>query len=101
MKKSPWLLGPTVASERDVTKALLDVGFTVAGLSPRIQQSDFDHPNFIALPPALTNLGAEKDVTGVAIPVHGLICSEPRSPFRNHSTAQYLLHFNICEISCE
>ena len=38
MKKSLWLLGPTVAAERDVTKALLDVGFTVVGLSPRIQQ---------------------------------------------------------------
>src|SRR5580692_11928855 len=43
-----------------VTKALLDGGFTVVGLSPRIQQSDFDHPNFIALPAALTNLGAAK-----------------------------------------
>jgi len=63
--------GPTVASERDVTKALLDVGFTVVGLSPRIQQSDFDHPNFIALPAALTNLDAGKDVTGAAIPVYG------------------------------
>jgi len=60
MKKSPWLLGPTVASERDVTKALLDVAFTVVGLSARIQQSDFDHPNFIALPDALTNLDAAK-----------------------------------------
>jgi NAD(P)-dependent dehydrogenase (short-subunit alcohol dehydrogenase family) len=43
-----------------VTKALLDGGFTVVGLSPRIQQSDFDHPNFIALSAALTNLGAAK-----------------------------------------
>ena len=33
-----------------VTKALLDAGFTVVGLAPRIQQSDFDHPNFVALP---------------------------------------------------
>jgi NAD(P)-dependent dehydrogenase (short-subunit alcohol dehydrogenase family) len=49
-----------VASERDVTKALLDAEFTVVGLSPRIQQSDFDHPNFFALPAALTNLDAAK-----------------------------------------
>jgi NAD(P)-dependent dehydrogenase (short-subunit alcohol dehydrogenase family) len=35
-----------------VMKALLDAGFTVVGLAPRIQQSDFDHPNFIALPAA-------------------------------------------------
>jgi hypothetical protein len=68
MKKSLWLLGPTVASERDVTKALLDVGFTVVRLSARIRQSDFDHPNFVALPAALTNLDAGKDVTGAADP---------------------------------
>lgn len=41
-----------------VTKAMLGAGFTVVGLSPKIQQSDFDHPNFIALPAALTSLGA-------------------------------------------
>jgi NAD(P)-dependent dehydrogenase (short-subunit alcohol dehydrogenase family) len=39
-----------------VTKALLEAGFTVVGLSPRIQQSDFDHPNFIALPASLNSL---------------------------------------------
>src|SRR5260370_22959942 len=43
-----------------VTKALLDAGFTVVGLSPRIQQSDFDHPSFIALPAALNSLDAAK-----------------------------------------
>src|ERR1700691_74565 len=49
-----------------VTKALLVAGFTVVGLSPRIQQSDFDHRNFIALPAALTNLdAAKKAVDGV------------------------------------
>src|ERR1035437_9659689 len=31
-----------------VTKALLEAGFAVVGLSPRIQRSDFDHPNFSA-----------------------------------------------------
>jgi len=43
-----------------VTKALLDEGFTVVGLAPRIQQSDFDHPHFIALPASLTSLDAAK-----------------------------------------
>ena len=43
-----------------VTKALLDANFTVVGLSPRIQQSDFDHPNFIPLPATLTSLDAAK-----------------------------------------
>src|SRR6266436_9992363 len=50
-----------------VTKALLDAGFTVVGLSPRIQQSDFDHPNFIALPAALNSLDAAKRAVGDVI----------------------------------
>src|SRR5208282_1577475 len=33
-----------------VTQALLDAGATVVGLSRKIQPSDFDSPNFIALP---------------------------------------------------
>jgi NAD(P)-dependent dehydrogenase (short-subunit alcohol dehydrogenase family) len=49
-----------------VTKALLDTGFTVVGLAPRIQQSDFNHPNFIALPAALNSLDdAKKAVDSV------------------------------------
>jgi NAD(P)-dependent dehydrogenase (short-subunit alcohol dehydrogenase family) len=49
-----------------VTKALLDAGFTVAGLSPKIQQSDFNHPDFIALPATLNSLDeAKKAVTSV------------------------------------
>src|SRR6202011_2068619 len=37
------------------------------GLSPRIQQSDFDHPNFIALPAALTSLDAAKQAVDSVI----------------------------------
>jgi NAD(P)-dependent dehydrogenase (short-subunit alcohol dehydrogenase family) len=43
-----------------VTKALLDAGFTVAGLAPRIQQSEFNHPNFIAFPATLNKLDEAK-----------------------------------------
>jgi len=43
-----------------VTKALLDATFTVVGLSPQIQQSEFGHPNFIALPATIANLDAAK-----------------------------------------
>jgi NAD(P)-dependent dehydrogenase (short-subunit alcohol dehydrogenase family) len=50
-----------------VTKALLDAGFTVAGLAPRIQQSDFNHPNFIALPATLTSLDAAKKAAASVI----------------------------------
>jgi NAD(P)-dependent dehydrogenase (short-subunit alcohol dehydrogenase family) len=50
-----------------VTKALLGAGFTVVGLSPRIQQSDFDHPNFIALPAALTSLDIAKKAVDTVV----------------------------------
>src|SRR5216684_6106434 len=50
-----------------VKKALLDAGFTVVGLSPRIQQSDFNHPNFIALPATLTSLDAAKKAVDTVI----------------------------------
>jgi len=50
-----------------VTKALLDTGFTVVGLAPRIQQSDFDHPNFIALPATLDSLDAAKKAVASVI----------------------------------
>jgi NAD(P)-dependent dehydrogenase (short-subunit alcohol dehydrogenase family) len=50
-----------------VTKALLDAKFTVVGLSPRIQQSDFNHPNFIALPASLSNLDAAKKAVDTVI----------------------------------
>jgi len=43
-----------------VTKALLDAGSMVVGLSPKIQQSDFNHPNFTALPATLDSLAAAK-----------------------------------------
>lgn len=39
-----------------VTKALLDAGFSVAGLAPKINASDFSHPHFTALPARLDNL---------------------------------------------
>src|SRR5467141_3797667 len=56
-----------------VTKALLDAAFTVVGLAPRIQQSDFDHPNFIALPAALTSLDAAKKAVDTVIARFGRI----------------------------
>jgi NAD(P)-dependent dehydrogenase (short-subunit alcohol dehydrogenase family) len=43
-----------------VTKALLDAGFLVAGLAPKIKQSDFDNARFTALPARLDSLAAAK-----------------------------------------
>jgi NAD(P)-dependent dehydrogenase (short-subunit alcohol dehydrogenase family) len=50
-----------------VTKALLDAGFAVVGLAPKIQQSGFDHPNFTALPAALDSLDAAKKAADTVI----------------------------------
>jgi NAD(P)-dependent dehydrogenase (short-subunit alcohol dehydrogenase family) len=50
-----------------VTKALLDAGFMVIGLSPKIQHSDFDHPHFTALPSTLDSLDAAKKATETII----------------------------------
>jgi NAD(P)-dependent dehydrogenase (short-subunit alcohol dehydrogenase family) len=43
-----------------VTKALLDAGFLVTGLAPKIKQSDFDNPRFTALPARLDSLEAAR-----------------------------------------
>ena len=46
-----------------VTQALLDAGATVVGLSRKIQQSQFNHPNFTALPAEIsTATGAKSAV---------------------------------------
>jgi NAD(P)-dependent dehydrogenase (short-subunit alcohol dehydrogenase family) len=50
-----------------VTKALLDTGFLVAGLAPRIQPKDFDHPHFTALPAMLNNLDEARKVVEIVI----------------------------------
>jgi NAD(P)-dependent dehydrogenase (short-subunit alcohol dehydrogenase family) len=56
-----------------VTKALLDASFSVVGLSPKIKQSDFAHPNFTALPAALDSLDAAKKAADAVIARSGKI----------------------------
>jgi NAD(P)-dependent dehydrogenase (short-subunit alcohol dehydrogenase family) len=56
-----------------VTKALLDAGFAVVGLAPRIQRSDFDHPGFTALPALLDSLEAAKKAASTAVASLGKI----------------------------
>src|SRR4029077_12301373 len=56
-----------------VTKALLDAGFSVVGLAPKIQQSDFDHPNFTALAASLDSLAAAKKAADTVIARFGRI----------------------------
>ena len=56
-----------------VTKALLDAGFLVAGLAPKIQPHDFDHPHFTALPAKLNNLDEAKKATETVVAHFGKI----------------------------
>jgi NAD(P)-dependent dehydrogenase (short-subunit alcohol dehydrogenase family) len=56
-----------------VTKALLEADFTVVGLAPKIQQSDFKHPHFTALPATLDSLDAAMQATDSVIALFGRI----------------------------
>ncbi len=56
-----------------VTKALLDAGFAVVGLAPKIQQSDFDHPKFTALTASLDTLDAAKRAVDTVLARFGKI----------------------------
>jgi NAD(P)-dependent dehydrogenase (short-subunit alcohol dehydrogenase family) len=50
--------GANGALGRSVTRALLDAGATVVGVSRNIQTSDFDHLSFVALPADLSSAEA-------------------------------------------
>jgi NAD(P)-dependent dehydrogenase (short-subunit alcohol dehydrogenase family) len=56
-----------------VTRAMLNAGFNVAGLAPRIQQSDFDHPQFIAVPAKLDGVAAARKATDEVVARFGRI----------------------------
>jgi NAD(P)-dependent dehydrogenase (short-subunit alcohol dehydrogenase family) len=56
-----------------VTKALLAAGFLVAGLAPKIKQSDFDSPRFTALPAKLDSLEAAKRSADAVITKFGKV----------------------------
>lgn len=56
-----------------VTQALLDSGFAVVGLAPKIRQSAFDHPNFTALAASLDSLDAAKKAVESVIARFGKI----------------------------
>jgi NAD(P)-dependent dehydrogenase (short-subunit alcohol dehydrogenase family) len=45
-----------------VTRAFLDVGASVIGVSRKILQSDFNHPNFTAMPAEISTLEGAKSV---------------------------------------
>jgi NAD(P)-dependent dehydrogenase (short-subunit alcohol dehydrogenase family) len=72
-EKTALVTGANGGLGTHVTKSLLDAGFTVVGLSPRIQQSDFNNPNFIALPATLDSLDAAKKAVASVIARSGKI----------------------------
>jgi len=56
-----------------VTHAMLDAGFSVVGLAPKIEASTFDHPHFTALPARLDSLDAAKKATETVMAHFGKI----------------------------
>lgn len=56
-----------------VTKELLDANFTVAGVSPHIRQSDFNHPSFIAFPATVNSLDEARNVVAAIVARCGTI----------------------------
>jgi NAD(P)-dependent dehydrogenase (short-subunit alcohol dehydrogenase family) len=71
--KLAFITGASGGLGTHVTKALLDAGATVVGLSPNIKQSNFDHPNFTALPASLSSLDAAKKAVDTVIARFGRI----------------------------
>lgn len=72
-QKIAFVTGANGGLGTHVTKALLDAGFAVVGLAPKIRQSDFDSPNFTALPASLDNLAAAKKAADAVIGRFGKI----------------------------
>jgi len=56
-----------------VTKAFLDAGASVAGLARKIQQSDFNHPNFLAVPAQISSLDTAKKAVDTVLTKFGKI----------------------------
>ncbi len=71
--KVALVTGATGGLGRHVSKTLLDAGFMVAGMAPRIHQQDFDHPHFMAIAGSLNSLGEAKQGAQTAIAKFGRI----------------------------
>jgi NAD(P)-dependent dehydrogenase (short-subunit alcohol dehydrogenase family) len=71
--KTALVTGATGGLGIHVTKALLDAGFAVVGLAPKIQQADFGHPKFTALAASLESLDAAKKAADSVIARFGKI----------------------------
>ena len=72
-QKTALVTGANGGLGTHATKALLDAGFAVVGVAPKIQQTDFDHPKFAALPASLDSLAAARKVADAVIARFGTI----------------------------
>jgi NAD(P)-dependent dehydrogenase (short-subunit alcohol dehydrogenase family) len=72
-EKTALVTGASGGLGMHVTKALLEAGFAVVGLAPKIQQSDFDYPKFTAIPASLDGLAAAKKAADAVIARFGKI----------------------------
>ena len=71
--RTALVTGATGGLGTSVTKALLDAGFTVVGLAPKVHPHDFDHPHFTALPATLDSLTAAKQAVETILAHFGKI----------------------------
>lgn len=71
--RTALVTGATGGLGTQVTKALLDAGFTVVGLAPKVHPHDFDHPHFTALPATLDSLTTAKQAVETILAHFGKI----------------------------
>ena len=71
--KTALVTGATGGLGTHVTQALLDAGFAVVGLAPKVHPHDFDHPHFTALPATLDRLTAAKQAVETILAHFGKI----------------------------
>jgi NAD(P)-dependent dehydrogenase (short-subunit alcohol dehydrogenase family) len=72
-KKVALVTGASGGLGVHVTKALLEAGFTVVGVAPKIAQSAFNHPDFVALPAEINSGDAAKKIVDGALARSGKI----------------------------
>lgn len=71
--RTALVTGATGGLGTHVTMALLDAGFAVIGLAPKIQPHDFDHPHFTALPATVNSVTAAKQAVDTILAHFGKI----------------------------
>ena len=65
--KAALVTGASGGLGTQVTRALLDAGAKVVGLAPRIRQSDFKHPSFIAVEAQISTADSAKAAVDIVL----------------------------------